>query len=57
MITNKEQFKDRENIYLILDSLERAIESSDDFSVMVLITRLERFNLKIVCIDDQPVVQ
>lgn len=57
MIDNKEQFKDRENVYLILTALENALKTKDEFAVTVLISRLQQLKLKVVCIEDQSVVQ
>ena len=57
MIVNKNKYIDRPEIYLILTSLEKAIENSDDFSIACLVTRLEVLKLKIACADDETVVQ
>jgi hypothetical protein len=57
MIVNKDNYKDRPELYLILVSLEKAIENNDDFSIACLLTRLEALKLKIACADDETVVQ
>lgn len=60
LIANKENYKDRPEVYFILSQLEVAIEKNDYFSTAVLVSRLRNFGLKIAentSHDEQPVVQ
>lgn len=59
MIENIEKYKDNKEIYFMLQQLEIALKTKDDFSASILLKRLENANLVLKPIDndDQPVVQ
>jgi len=47
-IKNKEEFKEKVEIYNILIKIERAIENKDDLSLSVLLTILKNKNIEII---------
>lgn len=47
-IKNKEEFKEKVEIYNILIKIERAIENKDDLSLSVLLTMLKNKNIEII---------
>lgn len=47
-IKNKEEFKEKVEIYNILIKIERAIENKDELSLSVLLTILKNKNIKII---------
>jgi hypothetical protein len=47
LIKNKEQYKDDEKIYFILNELEKAHKNKNYFSASVLLKRLENLNFTV----------
>jgi hypothetical protein len=48
IFNNKEDFKDRPEVYKMLTALEVAHAKQDEFSAAVLLTRLKQKNINIV---------
>ena len=48
MFTNKEDFKEKPEIYIILTALEKAHKNNDTLSAGILLKRLENFKITLV---------
>ena len=48
MLNNKENFKDRPEIYNLLTALETAHQKQDELALSIVLTQLEQKNIKII---------